>query len=916
LTEGRAKALKGRLGRFGRLGRLAWLLFRIVPVAAATAPIVHAQELPLQTDWRIQSSSLAGADGARISSPSYTPAGWHRATVPSTIVGALVDDGVFRARFSGVGARGPDGAVPGREAATAAEVFYGMNLRRLPGMTYEDGLIFDHFEMDPLSPFAVPWWYRTVFRLPSAFNGRRVTLHFDGINYRANVWLNGRRIADSTEIAGAFRRYELDVSDLVERNAPNVLAVQVFAPTPMDLAPTWLNWNPEPPDKMMGLWRRVYLSGSGDVVIRYPQVISSVDTATLARADLTVGALLRNLADHPVAGTLRGRIGKVAFEQKIVLGAHDSADVQLTPERFPQLRLAHPRLWWPAELGDPALHELSLSFVRDGVVSDSRRIRFGIRQITSELTPGGARLFRVNGRRILIRGGGWTPDMFFRPQPARQIAQMAYALDMHLNTLRLEGKLEDDAFWERADSLGLLVMAGWPCCTIWEKWPKWHQEQYAIAAASQRDQLRRLRSHPSALVWLNGSDKPPPRDVERSYIEILRQEHWPNPYLSSASAKPAELTGASGVKMPGPYDWVPPSYWVQDTAHGGAFGFNTETSAGAAVPPIESMRRMLPARDLWPIDSVWLFHSAGGRRLRRLDRYTTALNARYGAATSVEGYTLKSQLMSYENERAMFEAYRRNKYESTGIVQWMFNNAWPSIYWHLFDWYLAPGGGYFGTKKANEPVHVMYSYDDGSIAIVNALRREVRHVHLHGRVLGLDMSVAFALDTLLDIPPDSSVRVARLAPGVATSPTYFVDLKLTDADGVALSSNFYWLSSHPDVPDFDSTTYYVTATKQYADFTALASLPPATVTAAATFTRHGATGEAHVTLENDGDVLAFFVRLRLLAGDDGEEVLPIEWSDNYVSLLPGEKLELTARYALKDLHGRAPALQVGGWNIR
>jgi exo-1,4-beta-D-glucosaminidase len=891
-----------------------FLLLLACCIASATAPIAHAQELQLEMDWRIQSSSLADAGGARISTTAYVPKGWYPATVPSTIVGALVDDGAYVDLFQGSEPRAADGAAPGREAEIANDVFFGMNLRRLPGMTYDDGAIFDHIEMDRASPFAVPWWYRTDFQLPEEFHGKRVTLRFDGINYRANIWLNGRRVADSAEVAGAFRRYEFDVTDLVSRSGVNVLAVEVFAPTPMDLAPTWLNWNPEPPDKMMGLWHGVRLSGSGDVVIRHPQVTSRVDTATLARADLTVGALLRNLADHPVSGVLRGRIGEVAFERKVTLGAHDSADVRFTPESFPQLRLAHPRLWWPAELGEPVLHELSLAFAHDGVVSETRRIRFGIRQITSEMTPGGALLLRVNGRRILVRGGGWTPDIFFRPQPERQLAQMRYALDMHLNTLRLEGKLEDDTFWERADSLGILVMAGWPCCTIWEKWPKWREEQYAIAAASQRDQLRRLRAHPSALVWLNGSDKPPPRDVERSYIGILRREHWPNPYISSASAKPAELTGTSGVKMSGPYDWVPPSYWLQDTAAGGAFGFNTETSAGAAVPPIESLRRMLPPGSVWPIDSVWEFHSAGGRRLKRLQRYTKALNTRYGEATSAEDYTLKSQLMAYENERAMFEAYGRNKYVSTGIIQWMFNNAWPSIYWHLFDWYLAPGGGYFGTKKANEPVHVMYSYDDNSVVVVSALRRELRHVRLRARVLGLDMSQAFAIDTLMDIPPDSSVRVARIEAGLAPSRTYFVDLRLTDADGAALSRNFYWLSSHPDVPDFDSTTYYVTATKQYADFTALASLPRTPVKVATAFTRSGAAGEAHVTLTNVGSSLAFFIRVRLLADTGGEEVLPVEWSDNFVSLLPGEKLDLTARYALEDLHGHRPAVEIAGWN--
>jgi exo-1,4-beta-D-glucosaminidase len=270
--------------------------------------------------------------------------------------------------------------------------------------------------------------------------------------------------------------------------------------------------------------------------------------------------------------------------------------------------------------------------------------------------------------------------------------------------------------------------------------------------------------------------------------------------------------------------------------------------------------------------------------------------------------------MSYENERAMFEAYRRNKYESTGIIQWMFNDAWPSMYWHLFDWYLVPGGGYFGTKKANEPVHVMYSYDDNSVVVVSALRRELRHVRLRARVLGLDMSQAFAIDTLMDIPPDSSVRVARIEAGLAPSRTYFVDLRLTDADGAALSRNFYWLSSHPDVPDFDSTTYYVTATKQYADFTALASLPRTPVKVATAFTRSGAAGEAHVTLTNVGSSLAFFIRVRLLAGTGGEEVLPVQWSDNFVSLLPGEKLDLTARYALEDLHGHRPAVEIAGWN--
>ncbi|HEX7018698.1 MAG TPA: hypothetical protein VF159_01700, partial [Gemmatimonadaceae bacterium] len=406
----------------------------------------QTQTLALHTDWRIQSSERAGTDGARISSATYTPTGWIATTVPSTVVGAQVDAGMFK------------------------DPFFGMNFRRLPGVSYPLGAVFAYRDMDPASPYAKPWWYRRAFTVPASWQGRRVILHFDGINYRANIWLNGRRVADSSAVAGGFRRYELDVTDLLRRSAPNVLAVEVFAATAMDLAPTWLNWNPEPPDRMMGLWQPVYLSAGGDVAIRYPEVVSHVDSATLARADLIVGTLLRNWSDRPVSGVLRGRIGRLQFQQPVTLAAHDSAYVEFTPERYPRLRVSHPQLWWPRELGTPALQTLSLTFVTGGGVSDRQSIRFGIREITAALTPQGAELFRVNGRRILIRGGGWTGDLFMRPEPARQLVQMRYALDMHLNTLRLEGDLENDEFWQRADSLGLFVMDGWPCCTIFEKW--------------------------------------------------------------------------------------------------------------------------------------------------------------------------------------------------------------------------------------------------------------------------------------------------------------------------------------------------------------------------------------------------------------------------------------------------------------
>lgn len=845
----------------------------------------------LHSGWRLQSSATAGTDGARISSASYRTAGWYRATVPSTVVGTLVDDGIYR------------------------DPFFGMNLRKLPGMTYPIGANFVHTAMQPTSPFAVPWWYRTTFTVPAAMRGRRLTLHFDGINYRANVWLNGRRLADSSQVAGTYRRYALDVTDAVKRRGTNVLAVEIFAPTPLDLQTTWVDWNPSPPDKDMGLWQPAYLAASGDVVLRAPQVISHVDTATLKSAELTVGTDLHNLTAHAVTGTLHGRIGSVAFSRPVTLAPNESTYVRFSPDSFPQLRFTNPRLWWPAQLGRPELYTLDLAFTAGGHVSDRQRLRFGIREVTSEFTPKGGRLFRINGRRIVIRGGGWAPDMFFRPQPRRQDDQLQYALDMHLNTIRLEGNYEDDRFFQRTDSLGLLVMTGWVCCSAWEEWPKWGPEQYAVAAASLRDQMLRLRGHPSVFVWLNGSDNPPPANVEQMYLDIEQREHWPNPTVSSASAKPAQFSGHSGVKMTGPYDWVPPSYWLQDSTHGGAWGYNTETSPGAAVPPIESMERMIPAKDIkWPLDSMWLYHAAGGQFTHLLDRFDTALTTRYGAPTSALDYTVKSQLMTYEGERAMFEAYRRNKYGSTGVIQWMFNNSWPSIYWHLFDWYLRPAGGYFGAKKANEPVHVMYSYDDHSIAVVNGTFTPVRGARVRTRVLGVDGSVKLTRDTAIDLPADSTVRVFVLPEPAGVSGAYFVDLQLTAADGHDLSTNFYWLSTHPDVLA-DTSTWYMTPVKAYADYTALRTMPAATVKATARFTAHGGRDEARVTLRNTGHTIAFFVRTQVV-GRHGDEALPVLWSDNYVSLLPGESRVLTATYRRADLHGGPPHVVVSGWNVR
>ncbi len=858
-------------------------------VAATAAEPAGSARLTLKDGWFIQSSDKVSSDGQALTTGHFDSAGWYAASVPTTVLAALVKDKVYP---------DPD---------------YGMNLRSVPGTEYPIGGNFSNLEMPASSPFRPAWWYVTRFKVPAGYRGKTVWLHLDGINFRANVWLNGRQIADSKTIAGAWRIYELDVTKDVRPGEENALAVEVQAPTPKDLAITFVDWNPLPPDKDMGLWRPVYLTTSGPVALRYPSVMTHFDLPSLDMAHLTVLAELRNAADKPVSGALKGRIGTIQFSQPVQLEAHETRTIRFTPDKFSQLNFSHPRLWWPAQLGAQNLYTLEMQFDAGGQVSDRGTIQFGIREITSELTPQAYRLLHINGQNILIRGGGYTFDMLLRSSPEEQENHVRYLRDLNLNTVRLEGKLEDDHFFDLCDHYGILVLAGWCCCDHWERWKTWEDEDFAVAKASLEDQIRRLRSHACMLDWLNGSDNPPPANVEEMYIKVLKDYDWPNPFQSSATARPTTVTGKSGVKMTGPYEYVAPSYWLEDKEHGGAYGFNTETSPGPAVPPVASLKLFIPPDHLWPVDDVWYDH-AGGGEFRTIQVFQKALEARYGPSNDVEDFAEKSQVMAYEGERAMFEAYGRNKYTSTGVIQWMLNNAWPSLIWHLYDYYWRPGGSYFGAKKACEPLHIQYAYDDHSVYVVNSFYHDFKGLKAQVGVYSLDLAEKFSKESSVDAGPDSSTKVLTIPDLPDLSTTYFVRLELKDSAGKVASRNFYWLSTTPDVLDWGESKWYYTPTKSFSDMKSLATLPPAKLTLSSRFERKGEEGITAVTVANPTKSLAFFVHLRV-AKHDGSEVLPVLWEDNYFALFPNEKREVSARYYLKDAGNAAPAVLVDGWNV-
>jgi exo-1,4-beta-D-glucosaminidase len=391
---------------------------------------------------------------------------------------------------------------------------------------------------------------------------------------------------------------------------------------------------------------------------------------------------------------------------------------------------------------------------------------------------------------------------------------------------------------------------------------------------------------------------------------VLQDLGFPNPVVSSATEKKAELSGDSGVKMRGPYEWVPPLYWYTDTKFGGPHGFATEIGPGPAPPPLESLKRFIPEAELWPIGDTWSYHCGGGP-FRTLGVFNKAMDARYGPSRDVAEYARKAQVAAYESHRAMLESFAERKYQATGVIQWMLNNAWPGMIWHLYDFYLRPGGSYYGAKKAGEPLHVQYAYDDRSVVVVNSGLEPQSGLKVSARVVDLASKVRFEKSVPVDVGPDGSVKAFQLPEVPGLSATWFLALSLDDASGRSVSRNVYWLSTKPDVLQWDKSDWYVTPLTQYADFTGLQQLPQAQLKATASFEA----GFAHVTLENPSQALAFFVHLAVRKGEGGEEVLPVLWDDNYVTLLPGEKREIAARYAPKDLGAVKPVVSVDGWNV-
>ncbi|MEA3177901.1 MAG: exo,4-beta-D-glucosaminidase [Gammaproteobacteria bacterium] len=841
--------------------------------ALASTPLANAASSTAIDHWLIQSSSKAQASGADISSSGFSTKDWYPVSGRATVMAGLLENGKYE------------------------NVFYSDNLRAAA---------------EPESSgvaFVVPWWYRTEFTVVE--NGQHTLLRIKGMIPSADVWLNGNPVAEHTTVAGAYPVHELDVTRWVHAGT-NALALRVYPGDPRtDLTIGWVDWNPTPPDNNMGPWRGVEIVRTGPVQIRFPQVTSKLSLPDLASAALTVKMEARNLDTSAHDATIDGVVAGVTLRQTIHLAPGEAKTVLFSPKSDPALNLQHPKVWWPVGMGAHPLYQLKMNAAVDGAISDETSATFGVRTVSSHLTKQGYIQFVVNGKPVLIRGAGWAPDMFLRDDPKRMEAEFSYVLNLGLNTIRSEGKLEDERFYDLADRDGIMILAGWECCDKWESAAQtggapWDASDEKVAAASMASEARLLRNHPSVIGFLIGSDNAPPASIAKMYVDTLHAEDWPLPIVSAAVPQGTEVTGPSGMKMAGPYSWIPPAYWYADKL-GGAFGFDSEVSAGASIPLLEDLTRMLAPQELealWKYPALRQYHaSAAWSIFATITPFSDALAKRYGAPKSLEDFVAKSQLENYDNVRAQFEAFNAHMgaaNPSTGVIYWMLNNAWPSLHWHLYDYFLNPAGAYFGASKANEPVHIQYSYDTRAIVLVNHTLAAERGLRASIRVRNLDGSMAYERRLpSIDVAGNSARQAAILPALTGLSRTYFIELELSSAKGESISRNVYWLSTQTDELDWAHSNWYLTPLKQYADMTPLQSLPVATSEVHATMRHEGAEDVATITLTvpPSSRALGLFQHVSIKRSAGGEPMLPILWSDNDVTLWPGESVTLTATIA-------------------
>jgi hypothetical protein len=809
--------------------------------------------------------------GTQVSSANFQPIDWFKATVPGTVLTTLVNDGVY------------------------PEPLYGENNRP---------------DKIPESLCRTSYWYRTSFTVPESYSGHRVWLNFDGINYHADVWVNG---TNAGGITGAFIRGNFDISSLVKAGQTATLAVLVAPqPHPGDPlehtiargigcgdvtsidGPTFLctvgwDWIPGIRDRDTGIWQKVFLSASGPVLIKEPLVTTDLPLPKLDSSDITVQVKLQNLTAQPEKGVFKGSFGDITFEQPVEIDPNSTKQVTLNPATLPQLHLINPKLWWPNGYGPQNLYPVHLAFEADGSVSDATDFSVGVRKMTYTV-PGTDNLtVSVNGIRVMCKGGDWGMDEAMKRIPRERLeAQIRLHQLANYTIIRnWVGQSTSEDFYELCDKYGIML------------WDEFFQPNplngpnptdLDTYLANARDKVVRFRNHPSIAIWCARNEGFPPKEINAGLTKLMAELEPTRLYQPSS-------TSGHGVHSGGGYNWGAPTQFYQ-FRYGDSEAFKTEVGS-VSVPTLEAVHAMMPKADWESINDDWAEHDFA-RGAQAGNRYPNQLNSRYGTAINLADFVRKAQLMNYEAFRAMYEARFAKMFNPvTGVITWMSNPAQPSFVWQLYSHDLEPNASLFAVRKACEPVHVMLNQSNDHVEIINNLGSPLSGATAFLQVYNLDGTAAYQNQWKVEAPASEATDLGAIDWPATLSPVHFVKLQLKDAAGRLLSDNFYWRNPafrEKDLPDLEKLPAVQLKSK---------------------VVRHDSDGKCllDVTIENPSDQIALMAHVQLRRKATGERVLPVYYSDNYISLVPHETKTLTVEAAAADLKGEKPLLVFDGWNI-
>jgi mannosylglycoprotein endo-beta-mannosidase len=848
------------------------MILRLFAFLILLFPVLTFAQSDSQTidGWQMQDSAKVTGPGEVISTMKFQPQGWYKATVPGTVLTTLVNNGVY------------------------PEPLYGENMRAIPESLNK-----------------ASYWYRTTFTVPPTHKGR-TWLHFGGINYSAQIWVNGHPVET---MRGAFIRGDFDISSFVKPGRSAILAVLVTpqphpgiphehtaalgvgsngGETAID-GPTFLStigwdWLPAVRDRDTGIWLPVTLDSTGPVVVKDP-FITAYLAANHETADLHISATLENKSPQPVSGTITGTIqlqntqaDPITFTKSLTIGADGKQEVTLDKDSTPELQVANPKLWWPNGYGPQNLYTLTLRFDIGGKISNTATRQFGIRKIEYQVSDSENLTLSVNGVRVMARGGNWGLDEAMkRISRERLDAQFHLHALANLNIIRnWVGQSTSPDFYDMADKYGILL------------WDEFFQPNpfdgpdvtdIPTYIANVTDKVVRYRNHPSIAVWCARNEGYPPKELDDT-LKALMVRLDPSRLYQSNSAD------GRGVSSHGPYYWRSPRFFYALNE-----SFKTETGS-VSVPTIESIQGMMPQKDWETINDDWAQHDmASGAQ--RGDEFPHSLAERYGHIRNLADFVRKGQLATYEAFRAMYEGRNAQMFKTTtGVLSWMSSPAQPSFVWQLYHYDLEPNAALYAAKKASETVHVQFNEETRGIEVVNNRPDELDDLKVQLTVYRFDGTVdSHETYPISKVPGSSTIKTAQIEVNARITPLYFIKLDLTDTKGNLLSTNFYW--QHVAQDQFDG----------------LENLPTVTLEAAANAHTQGDKTLITVTLRNNSKNVALLSHLQLHQKKSGRRVLPVFYSDNYLSLAPGESSTVTIEAATKNLQGDEPLLEIDGYNV-